>query len=62
MNPSKVTHKQLCQATAKVSSYIRVGNQEKAKEWSRTLVSYLVLLEVYPPHRSNITLNKGAPK
>jgi hypothetical protein len=48
--PTKVTHKEICTATAKIGAYLRCSDMEKAKEWASTLVGYLVTMQVYPVH------------
>lgn len=48
---TKITHKEICKAVAKISAYLRVGDREKAKEWAAQLLHYLTVLGLYetPP-------------
>lgn len=51
MPEAKVTHKEICTATAKIGAYLRCSDMEKARQWAHILVGYLVTMKVYPPHR-----------
>lgn len=40
------THRDICQAVAKIGAYLRCGDRDKAKEWAQTLLSYMKELDL----------------
>lgn len=44
----RITNSDVCTAVAKIRAYLRLGNEEKAKKWTMTLLSYLDAMKLLP--------------